>query len=84
MTSTDGFLLTCMVVAICVSLLVLVALFAWMPSGQRGVTPPLDEPGGTYTCLCWQAPVRVEIAPRIPPGRGRHARGRSPDHRSRR
>ncbi|MFD4835298.1 hypothetical protein ACFWPV_36515 [Streptomyces uncialis] len=64
-------------------LLALVAIHASMPDPRRAMTPPpLDRPGHTYHCHCYERPLRVEILepdgrpPRKPVARARHRRAR--------
>jgi len=73
------------VVSLSVSLgvVALIAIYCSMPSPRRAVAPaPVDRPGYTYTCYCYNESVRVLILDSEVPRR-RHARHGSKPARSR-
>lgn len=77
-------------IAVSLGLLVLVWVWASMPSARRAVTPAPDRPGRKYRCYCWKEPVLVLVEAHVPPdaeaspvGRRRHARPSSTDHAAR-
>lgn len=73
-----------MVLAVCVVVLALFAIYWSMPSPYRAyVAPPTDRDGYSYTCYCWRDPVRclaklMKKAPRsLKMGAVRRRRARS-------
>ncbi|WP_369377678.1 hypothetical protein [Streptomyces sp. cg36] len=74
------------VLAVCLGLLALLAIYWSMPSPRRAyVAPPTDRNGYSYTCYCWRDPVRVTFCAEPARKRRRHARLDQPpqDRRSR-
>jgi hypothetical protein len=75
-------------------LLALVAIYGSMPGPDRAFSPPpVDQPGFTFSCYCYDRPLRVLIvdpkaevritAPQPQPAaRARHAK-QPPNHRAR-
>ncbi|WHM36326.1 hypothetical protein [Streptomyces sp. BPTC-684] len=76
-----------MVLAVCVAMLALLAIYWSMPPAHRAyVALPTDRDGYSYTCYCWRDPVRVILCTGSGKHRRRHARLDQPpqDFRSRR